>query len=139
MTTSFNRISRQNVLKHAPRLIFGLLFAASGLSKLLLPGDVLMQSYGSGAAFMSSLQDTGYLFVLLAVTEIIAGLAVLLNRYVPLALIVLAPIVVNIAGFHFFVNVDAAGIVTALVVMGLELYLAWRYRDIFAPLLRATA
>lgn len=129
--------SHQNILRHAPRLLFGFVFAASGLSKLLAPQEILMQSYGTGTPFMSSLQDTGYLFVLLAITEIITGLAILINRFVPLALTILAPIIINIVGFHLFVNVNAGGIVVALVVLVLELYLAWQHHDAFAPLLRA--
>ena len=57
------------------------------------------------------------------------------GRFVPLALAVLAPIVINIVGFHLFLA--PSGIALPLAVLALELYLAWTYRAAFAPMLRA--
>jgi hypothetical protein len=44
----------------------------------------------------------------------------------------LAPIVLNIAGFHFFLAPAGAGI--AIVLLLLHVYLAWVYRAAYAPL-----
>lgn len=49
------------------------MFIASGSSKLFAPQKMLMENYDTGATFMSSLQDTGYLFILLAITQIVAA------------------------------------------------------------------
>ena len=73
-------------------------------------------------------------FPLLKGTEVIAGALLLANRHVPLALAVLAPIVVNIVGFHAFLA--PAGLPLALAALALLLVLAWAYRDAFAPMLR---
>ena len=128
--------NRKRIITLAPRLLFGLMFAGSGLSKLLAPAEILMQGYGNGAPFMMSLQETGYLFTLLTVTEIVAGGALLVGRYVSLALAVLAPIVVNIVGFHLFIDVQPMGYLVAVIVAGLEVHLAWRHRAAFLPLLK---
>jgi hypothetical protein len=71
---------------------------------------------------------------LLAVTEIVAGLMLLSGRFVPLGLTLLAPVIVNILGFHLFLA--RSGIGFPVVLLALELYLAWAYRDAFAPMLR---
>ena len=53
---------------------------------------------------------------------------------VPFALTLLAPIIVNIVGFHLFLA--PAGMPLALLVLALELHLAWVNRAAFAPLFR---
>jgi hypothetical protein len=52
---------------------------------------------------------------------------------VPLALAVLAPIVINIVGFHLFL--EPSGLPLPLVVLAAEIFLAWSYRAAFAPML----
>ena len=65
----------------------------------------------------------------------LAGAALLLGRFVPLALAVLAPIVVNILAFHAFLA--PAGLPLPIVVLALESFLAWSYRSAFRPMLGA--
>jgi len=57
------------------------------------------------------------------------------GRFVPLALAVLAPIVVNIVAFHLFLA--PAGLPLPIVVLTLELFLAWSYRSAYRPMLGA--
>jgi hypothetical protein len=66
---------------------------------------------------------------------VVAGLLLLAGRFVTLALAVLAPIVINIVGFHLFLA--PSGIALAIAVLAAELYLGWTYRAAFAPMLRA--
>ena len=67
--------------------------------------------------------------------EVVAGLALLSNRFVPLALALLAPILVNINLFH--IVFAPAGLPLTLGLVALELYLAWAYRGAFLPMLQA--
>ncbi len=53
--------------------------------------------------------------------------------FVPLALALIAPVVVNIVAFHALL--EPAGLGLAAVVMGLEAYLAWTYRRAYRPML----
>lgn len=85
--------------------------------------------------FASALFATGYMFPLIKGTEVIAGALLLSNRWVPLALALLAPLLVNIVGFHAFLA--PAGLGVPFAFLAAELYLAWSYRDAFAPMLRA--
>jgi uncharacterized membrane protein YphA (DoxX/SURF4 family) len=116
------------------RIGLGLIFTVLGLNKLLhfLPQPPMS---GPPAEFFGALFATGYMVPLLATTEIVAGVLLLAARFVPLALTLLAPVIVNIVAFHvFLVN---GGLLLPLVVLAAELYLAWTYRDAFAPMLRA--
>ncbi|MEM8995119.1 MAG: hypothetical protein AAGF23_10060 [Acidobacteriota bacterium] len=78
-----------------------------------------------------------YLLTFVKVTEVACGLMLLMGRFVPLALTVLAPIVLNILCFHLFL--DSTGLVLALLLLGLEIFLAWAYRDAFAGVLAMEA
>jgi putative oxidoreductase len=116
------------------RLGLGLPFAVMGLNKLFsfLPQPPMS---GPPAEFFGALFATGYMLPLLAATEIVAGLLLLSGRFVPLALTLLAPVVVNILGFHLFLA--KGGLPLPLTLVAAEVYLAWAYRDAFAPMLRA--
>ena len=56
----------------------------------------------SAGAFLGALFSTGYMFPLIKGTETLAGALLLSNRFVPLALTLLAPVLVNIVAFHVF-------------------------------------
>ena len=88
-------------------------------------------------AFGGALVQTGYMLPLIKGTEALAGAPVLANRFVPLALSILAPVVINIVAFHAFLAPGAMGV--AIGVLVLEAYLAWAYRGVFAPMLARRA
>ena len=114
------------------RLLLGLIFVVFGLNYFLnfLPVPPVE---GAAATFMGGLAATGYFFPMMKSIEIAVGLALLANRYVALALVVLAPITVNIAAYHI---IDPAGIPLALLVVVLHLTVAWNRRAAYAPLLK---
>ncbi|HEY0466896.1 MAG TPA: DoxX family protein [Polyangiaceae bacterium] len=116
------------------RVVLGLAFFVFGLNGFLhfLPQPPMS---GPPANFAGALFATGYMFPLIKGTEVAASLLLLSNRYVPLALAVLAPVLVNIVAFHLFLA--PAGLALPFVLLGLELYLARSYRDSFAPMLHA--
>lgn len=121
-------------LPTAARLFLGLVFTVFGLNFFLhfLPTP---PPPPRAAAFAGALFSSGYLFPLLKTVEVAAGLALLFGRFVPLALAVLAPIVINVVGFHLFLAPSGMGL--ALVILAAETYLAWAYRAAFAPMLQA--
>ena len=115
------------------RVLLGLMFLVFGLNGFLnfmpapkdLPPDVITVSTG--------LMKGGYMAVV-AGTEVIVAVLLLINRFVPLALALLAPIVVGIITFH--IAIAPATIVPGIVVVIMEMYLAWAYRGAFRPMLR---
>lgn len=118
------------------RLLMGLMFLVLGLNGFLdfLPKPATVPPAGA-MAFFGAMVQTGYLFRLVKGTEVLVGALLLANRYVPLALALIAPVVVNIVLFHGFLA--PGGIGPGLVVLLLELYLAWSYRAAFRPMLAA--
>lgn len=87
--------------------------------------------------FISALIDSGYLWTLTKIGETIGGLMLLIDLYVPLALVLIAPIVVNIFCFHLFLNPSgwAIGIYpVGVTIVVAELALAWFYREYFQSL-----
>jgi uncharacterized membrane protein YphA (DoxX/SURF4 family) len=118
-------------LRVPARLLLGLIFFTFGLNGFLhfLPQP---PSPAPAAAFGGALAATGYMFPLIKGTEVITGLLLLSGRFVPLALTLLAPVVVNIVAFHLFLA--PAGLALPFVVLALGLYLAWTEREAYAPL-----
>jgi uncharacterized membrane protein YphA (DoxX/SURF4 family) len=116
------------------RIVMGAIFFLFGLDGFL---HVLPQPSGpipSGAmAFGGALMNSGYMFPLIKGTEVLAGALLLSNRFVPLALVLIAPVVVNIFAFHAFL--DPSGVGLASVILALEILLAWRYRNVYRPML----
>jgi hypothetical protein len=92
------------------------------------PGSVAL-----AGAFLAS----GYMFPLIKGTEVVVGALLLANRFVPLALVLLAPVMVNIVLFHAFLA--PSGIGMAIVLVALQLFLAWTNRRAYRPLLTARA
>jgi uncharacterized membrane protein YphA (DoxX/SURF4 family) len=125
----------QSKLPVVARVLLGLPFVVFGLNGFLqfLPQPPME---GDAATFMGGLAAAGYFFPLLKATEIAAGLALLSGRFVPLALVVLAPIVLQIFAFHAFL---AGGVAMSVVFLALGSYLAWAYRDSFRGVLEAKA
>ena len=118
----------------AARLVLGLVFFVFGLNGFL---HFLPQPHMSGppAAFLGALVASVYLFPLLKATEVLGGVLLLSGFFVPLALTLLAPVIVNIVAFHLFLA--PGNYVVVSVVLASELFLAWTHRAAFAPMLRA--
>ena len=114
------------------RLILGLGLLVYGLNKFIhfmpipdLPEDA--------ANFMSSLNATGYVLPIVGGLEVLIGLLLIFNKWTPFALLLLAPISVNIILFHLFL--DLPDILSALIIFGLNvllIYKHWKaYRSLF--------
>src|SRR5262245_43108981 len=117
------------------RIGLGLVFFVFGLNGFLhfLPNPPLPE--GPALTFMGGLAATGYFFPLLKGGHLSSGLLLLSNRFAPLALPLLAPIVVNTLAFHALLA--PGGLVMALAILGAEIYLAWAYRSAFKAMLRS--
>lgn len=115
----------------AARILLGLVFTASAIAGFA--GQVPPPEGAAAQAFMGTLFDSG-LLVLVKILELIAGLALVFGFYAPLALVVLAPIIVNILYFH--VALDPAGTPVGIVLTVLALATAYGSRQVFRPLLQ---
>ena len=122
----------------AGRILLGLTFFVCGLDYFveLLPRPTGPMSEGA-MAFAGGLVRAGYMFPFIKGTEVAMGALLLANRLVPLALVVLAPIVLNIFAFHLFLA--PSGLLLAGAIVAVEIGLAWHHREAFRPLLSARA
>jgi hypothetical protein len=86
-------------------------------------------------AFAGALVASGYMMPLIGATMLVTGVLLVVNRFVPLALAIFAPFIVNSIAFHVFL--ERTGLPMALIFAGLECYLAWCYRAAYRPMLAA--
>ena len=129
------------VLPIALRIILGSIFLFYGLDAFFhfIPTQTVSEPAGK---FITALIDSGYLWTLTKVGETVGGLMLLADLYVPLTLVLIAPIVINIFCFHLFLNPSegAIGIYpVGVTIVVAELGLAWFYREYFQGLFVAKA
>jgi putative oxidoreductase len=110
------------------RLLLGLIFVVFGLNGFLhfipMPPPKGLAAQFGGAIFAS------HYWVVIFGLQVIGGLLLLVNRFVPLALVVLGPVIANIFFFHAFMAPE--GLPLAIVVVALWLILAVRYKQYLA-------
>lgn len=105
------------------RIVFGFIMFASGLVGLfnLVPPPPDLPEHL--VTFMNGLMATGYFMVLLKLTETVCGLMILSGFFVPLALVILAPVVLNIFLVHAFMA--PSGLPLAIVLGIIMIYLSF--------------
>ena len=88
-----------------------------------------------GEAFLRALIDSGYMLQFWKGTEVICGLAILTGLYLPLALVVITPVMLNIIAFHLWLEPNPATMgLIALMSTALG-YLAAKNWDAYRPML----
>lgn len=86
-----------------------------------------------GAEFMKALDNTGYALPIIYGTQILAGVLLLIRKFVPLALCLLAPIILNIALYDLFLN--PSGLVIGSSICALFAAVLFDQKDRLKPLL----
>ncbi len=114
------------ILLGASLLIFGL----NGFFNFMPPPKTPLPE--GAMTFVTALAKSGYMMQLIAVTQLVVGALLVANRFVPFAILLLAPFLVNSLAFHLFL--ERSGLVMSAVFCALEIYLAWVYRRAYAPL-----
>ena len=117
----------------AVQVIAGLMLVVFGLNKFL--GFISMAAPAAEmGAFMGALFATGYLMKIVAVIEIVVGLAFLLNKYVALMAVVLMPVMLNALLAHLFL--DPAGIGGALMLVIFTIIIMIRHKGAYVAMLK---
>jgi putative oxidoreductase len=115
------------------RYLLGLVFLTFGLNGFLnfihMPPPTGVAAQFFGALFVSRL------YVVIFALQILPAVLLLANRYVPLALTILAAVIVNILSFHILMA--PAGLPLALFVSILWLLVFIDHRQAFSPLFQA--
>ena len=111
------------------RILLGLVFVVFGLNGFLNFLNTGPAPTGLAGQFLGALVQSHYYWVV-AVLQIAGGVLLLVNRFVPLALVLLGPIIVNIICFHVFMN--PSGAPPAAVVTVLWFIVFYRVRQHFS-------
>jgi putative oxidoreductase len=112
------------------RVLLGLMFVFFGLNGFLnfLPAPPLT---GLPGAFLGALITSHYVYLVCAV-QVLGGLSMVVNQFVPLGLALLAPVIANIVTYHL--TIQRSGAQLAILATILWVFLAWKFRAYFAPL-----
>ena len=116
------------------RLLLGLLFFVFGLNGFLnfIPAPASIPE--AAIAFSTALGATGYFFPVLKATEVLMGFLLLTGFAAPLALVVLAPITIQIFLFHFFLTHGASNSILPIVMIALHITAATGYWYLYRAL-----
>lgn len=115
------------------RIVLGLIFTGFSLAYFF---NLLPQPPASGATltFLSGLGASVYIMPLVKALELVCGIAFLTNRLVPLALVVIFPIVLNIFLFHAFL--EPGNMAMPFVLLAANIFLAVVHRDRYQTVLQ---
>jgi len=111
------------------RVLLGLVFLVFGLNGFLNFLSLGPMPSGLAGQFMGALFVSHYYWVIAAL-QVVGGVLLLVNRFVPLALVLLGPVIVNILCYHVFLN--HVGAPPAIVVTVLWLIVFYWNRQHFS-------
>jgi putative oxidoreductase len=122
------------ILTIIARVLLGLVFLVFGSNAFLNFIPMPPPPPGLAGDYTKVFLASGYVYFI-GGFQVLAGLLLLIGRFVPLGLTILGGIIVNIWLFHVLMAPE--GLPPGIVVTILELFLVWRYRDAFAGIFRA--
>jgi len=111
------------------RLLLGLMFVVLGLNGFFNFLNMGPMPSGLAGQFMGALVLSHYYWVV-AGLQVAGGALLLVNRYVPLGLVLLGPVIVNIILYHVFLN--PTGVALAIVVTILWFIVFFGHRQYFS-------
>ena len=111
------------------RLLLGLAFVVFGLNGFLNFLNMGPMPTGLAGQFIGALFVSHYYWVIAAL-QVVGGALLLVNRFVPLGLVLLGPIIVNIICYHVFLN--PTGLVLPAVVTILWFIVFYDKRQYFS-------
>ncbi|MEO5970145.1 MAG: DoxX family protein [Bdellovibrionia bacterium] len=114
------------------RILLGLIFFVFGLNGFFhfMPMPPMPEK---SAAFFTAMLATGYFLPVISGTQVLAGAMLLTGLFVPLALVILAPVILQIFLFHVFL--DPSGLGLAIFIGALEIYLAF-FSQPYSPIVK---
>ena len=121
------------ILTLIARLLLGLMFFVLGLNGFLNFLSMGPMPSGLAGQFIGALVMSHYFWVVAAL-QVAGGALLLVNRFVPLALVLLGPVIVNIICYHVFLNHSGAGLAAVVTILWLTVFYGKRqyFSGIFA-------
>ena len=116
------------------RILMGLMFAFASIAYFL---KLMHEPEPTGGVkiFNEGIVASVYLMPTVKIFELLCAIAFLSGRFVPLATVVIFPIILNILLFHAFLQPE--GVPLAAILLIGNLFLAYYYRDRYKAMLSA--
>lgn len=116
------------------QILSGLMLVVFGLNKFLhfMPMPPASPEMGE---YMKALFATGFIFPIIAVIEILAGLAFIANKFTALMAVIVMPVMLNALLAHLFL--DPAGIGGALFIVVAIIVVMIRYKERYREIFKA--
>lgn len=117
------------------RLLLGVIYFVFGLSGFFqfMPQPELPEA---AMNFFGAMAATGYFITVIKGTEVVCGALLLSGFAVPLALVILAPITLQILLFHAFLTPGLQNVIVPIVMIGLHVTAAMAFWPLYAPLFK---
>ena len=116
------------------QVVSGLMLLVFGLNKFLqfIPMGAPAPEMG---VYLGALGATGFLFPLIAVIEIVAGLSFVINKYASLMVLIIMPVMVNAFLAHLFL--DPAGIGGSAFILFALISIIVNHKERYAEIFKA--
>ncbi len=111
--------------------IFGGMGLAIALGFMSAPEQPMPEA---AMEFMKGIMGAIYFLPLLKITEMIGGFFLLIGRGAPLALVIVAPITLNIFLFHAFLTPGVSNLILPLLMLLIHIIAASAYGSLYKPL-----
>ena len=109
------------------RLLLGLIFVVFGLNGFLNFINMGPMPSGLAGQFIAALAQSHHFWVVAAL-QVAGGALLLVNRFVPLALVLLGPVIVNIILYHALMHPSGSALAIIVVILwGIVFYSHRRY------------
>ncbi|MBK6347392.1 MAG: DoxX family protein [Bacteroidales bacterium] len=115
-------------------ILFGLMFINSGLNKFLNYIPVPDDLPETMVKLMGAMMEIGWLMPLVAVAEIAGGILFMIPRTRALGAIVIFPVMIGIVLTHI-INAPS-GLVMALILLAINLWVIFENREKYLPMIR---
>lgn len=117
------------------RLLLGLIYFVFGLNGFFKFMPIPPAMPEGAMAFMGGMMAAPYFFPVLKGTEVICGALLLSGMWTPLALVILAPITLQIFLFHAFMTPGLENVAMPIFMIALHVIAASAYKGIYKPLI----
>ena len=107
------------------RLLLGIIFVVFGLNGFFNFINMGPLPTGLAGQFIVALVLSHYFWVV-AGLQVLGGALLLVNRFVPLGLVLLGPIIVNILLYHLFLNLSGIGLAIVVTILWFIVFYAHR-------------
>lgn len=122
---TFGKKRKMRIVTLIARLLLGIIFVVFGLNGFFNFINTGPLPAGLAGQFVVALVQSHYFWVV-AGLQVLGGASLLLNRFVPLGLVLLGPIIVNILLYHLFLNLSGIGLALVVTILGFIVFYAYR-------------